>query len=276
MKYASDIVMHFLGRAHRDDPVAQVETCISILSQGFRFTEQVVDLGQAIGGDDCRLTTNAVCFTDIPLRLSGPQVARYGTCAIGISKSLVKRWGGNPVLYLVDTKVSPASKPRTDFRGVFGQDVALLLKLLNIPDLGAPLRSNADHWFNAYEALPPAQRESLRNTLNNVLIPYLKGMFDLGPDVDAEDESARRDRYYMEREWRVVLTARHRAHAEGIATVVIKRDDSYYLPIPRRDVRVVVVPNWRSRNELLAKLLDAGWAQDELPPTIEYGDSVDL
>ncbi len=277
MKYASDIVMHFLGRAHRDDPVAQVETCISILSQGFRFTDQVLDLGQAIGGYDLRLTTPAVCFTDIPLRLSGPQVARYGTCAIGISKSRVKQWGGNPVLYLVDTKVSPpGSKLRTDFRGVFGQDVANLLKLLNIPELRAPYRAIADHWINGYEALPLAQQESLRKTLNDLLGAYLKGMFDLGPDVDKEDEWARRDRYYMEREWRVVLTPRHRTHAERIATVVIKRDDSYYLPIARCDVKVIVVPNRRSRNELLAKLLDAGWAQDELPPTIEYGDSVDL
>ena len=211
-----------------------------------------------------------------PATTERSQVARYGTCAIGISKSLVKSWGGNPVLYLVDTKVSPASKPWTDFRGVVGHDLAIVLKLMNIPDLRGPFRSISDHWINGYEALPEKQQKSLRDTLNDVLVPYLKGMFDLGPDVDKEDEWARRDRYYMEREWRVVLTPRHRIHAEGIAaTVVIKRDDSYYLPIPRHHVKVVVVPNRRSRNELLTTLLDAGWAQDELPPTIEYGDSVD-
>jgi hypothetical protein len=48
VKHSSDILLHFVDRQHREDPATQLETCLSILDQGFRFTVQ--KLATALAG----------------------------------------------------------------------------------------------------------------------------------------------------------------------------------------------------------------------------------
>src|SRR5260370_41094701 len=165
--------MHFVARAHRTDPSGQRDACLSILRQGFRFSPQSLGFGLAIGGLPAVIRQPAVCFTDIPLRLAQSHVARYGKCAIGVRKSLVKRWGGNPVLYLVDRMEADVVKQeheRTDLRGIFGAHVAYLARGMVAPD-SLP----EDNWIRS---LNQAQREGFSREVGSVL-SHVKEVFDL-------------------------------------------------------------------------------------------------
>jgi hypothetical protein len=270
MKHSSDLLLHFVGRAHRQDPAAQVEVCASILTRGFRFAKSRVDLGSSIGALGLEWGPMAVCFTDIPLRLSEGHAARYGKCAIGVRKELVKRWGGNPVLYLVDRRgeVIPIDlQKRTDLRGLFGDYMVNAIRIL-APG-GSPIR---EHWSHS---LTPAQREGLMTDFGWI-VSHVKEMFDLGPDIDEEDEP-RRDRYYLEREWRVCQANAHEAIANNPESGLVRRHEgSLYLPLAPKDVRVVVVPNDTCRRTLVMRLTEAGWKPDDIPSIVAYEDSKDL
>jgi hypothetical protein len=276
MKHASDILLHFVGRSQRLDPVGQLEICLSVLREGLRFSPQTLDVGPGIGAKFLAVDVPAVCFADIPLRMSDAHVARYGTCAIGFTKALVKRWGGNPVLYMVDRKQPYDENPgkREDFRGIFGEHIASILRMIAEGKKSDAALKDPKHWLNA---LDDEQLDGLRGSLSWSLASHLKEMFDLGADVDHEDDMARRDRYYLEREWRVALSDAHKdAAATGTAKLIAKRGNAYYLIAPRKDVRVVVLPNDRCRWELHKSLVAEGWALSEMPALITYGDSKDL
>lgn len=272
MKYVSDILMHFVGRAHRDEPENLVEVAHKILTNGFMFTPQRVTVGAVAGNIPFDMTIDAVCFTDIPLRLSDPHVARYSTCAIGVTKSLVKNWGGNPVLYMVEPTAPVDPAARAHFRGIFaGQLQASIARLAMDHDLINKL--SPEHWS---AGLSPQQREAARSELFWALGSHLKPMFDLGPDVDGEDQLARRDRYYLEREWRVALTDAHKKHAALDMGLVSHNEGRFFLTIPRHEVRVVVVPNKTSGRLLRNRLCESGWSLDEVPPIIPFSETVDL
>ena len=267
--------MHFVGRADRTDPVAQREACLSIVRQGFRFTRQQLSFVMTIGAQSAVYTTPAVCFTDIPLRLAQGHVARYGKCAIGVRKSLVKRWGGNPVLYLVDRVEADIVRPeheRTDLRGVFGAHIAYLARGMLLPD-----ELPEGHWIRS---LSEEQRSQFKSEVGWVL-SHVKELFDLGADVDSEDDAdvARRDRYYMEREWRVCLHRAHFAtadHEKG-SRLVKRIEDSLYLPFSKRsDIRVIITPNDTVRGEIAEALCADGWTASELPTLVTFDDSREL
>jgi hypothetical protein len=272
MKYASDILLHFVGRAHRDDPQALVDTCESILTKGLRFTPQPITFGSGGGLRPFSLGFHAVCFTDIPLRLTGPHVARYGTCAIGVTKPLVKKWGGNPVQYLVDGSVPHDAAAPENFRGKFNEVITIFISALNCaPELRRKIKG--DHWL---DALSDAQLEQARRELNWIAASHLKPMFDLGPEVDTEDELSRRDRYYMEREWRVALTDGHKNHAHSGLGLVTHDAGEYYLPIPRDELRIVVVPNRFVAGHLKERLRARLWDDNKMPPIMVHADTLDL
>jgi hypothetical protein len=278
MKHSSDILLHFVDRAHLRDPRSQSDVCLDIIKDGFRFSKQTCMFAATMGGDPFGQWQNAVCFTDIPLRMAHGHAARYGKCAIGVRKSLVKRWGGNPVLYLVDRystqRLETDPKKRTSLRGMVGGAVANAFRLLvNDPAITAR-EVPAGHWALALNA---AQRKALMGELM-WLFSHTKEMFDLGEDVDDEDDlGARRDRYYMEREWRVVLTENHLLTAgDGGSKLVTSRGEHHYLPLNREDVRVVVVPNERTRSDIAEGLLAKGWPASSLPTLITFDESADL
>jgi len=187
----------------------------------------------------------------------------------------VKRWGGNPVLYLVDRVEADAVRnphERTDLRGIFGVHVASLFRAMVYPQT-----LPEDHWTRS---LNEKQKAGFITDVGWVL-SHVKEMFDLGADVDLEDdaEAARRDRYYMEREWRVVQHGIHTANAdhEKGSGLVKKIGESYYLPFPKRsDVRIIIVPNDTVRGEIAESLLKNDWKPSELPTIITFDDSSDL
>jgi hypothetical protein len=278
MKHSSDILLHFVDRAHRADPTAQAETCLKILRQGFRFSTQATNFGVSIGGIPIGLSVPAVCFTDVPLRMAQSHADRYGKCAIGVRKSLVKKWSGNPVLYLVDRQEAElvgAPHTRTNLRGTFGTHIADLTRMILMdPETSAKMLPEG-HWFRT---LNEAQRNQCRSDVGWI-ISHVKETFDLGADVDGEEEpGARRDRYYMEREWRVCLSGllRSTAEMEGGSRVAVKDGDHFYLPMGRGDVRVMIVPNDRVRGDVAQTLLNEGWAPKELPSMITFDESADL
>jgi hypothetical protein len=279
VKHSSDILLHFVDRLHREDAAAQRDTCMRILSQGFKFTIQKVMFGATIGGDPYGITAlKAVCFTDIPLRMAQAHVARYGKCAIGVRKSLVKQWGGNPVLYLVDRFSTESMKPipaRTSFRGGFGSSLAGLFRNLTSSREVLERELPPGHWALA---LNEEQRTQLSDDVSWPLMAHTKEMFDLGEDVDGEDDAeARRDRYYMEREWRVCLTRAHEQTAQpGGSHLVTQNGGDFFLPLRHSDVRVIVVPNDKIRADLATTLLVEGWPAAELPTLITFDESADL
>jgi hypothetical protein len=272
MKYASDILLHFVARAHRDDPDKVVEICTKVLTEGFLFTPQSLQIGATGIALPFAITPEAVCFTDIPLRLSGAHVSRYGTCAIGVTKARVKTWGGNPVQYFVDSTLPHHLTNPEHFRGAFGEQIARILAALAV-ERDAFRKTFPSHWVNQ---LDDEGYTSAKRDLIWALASHLKPMFDLGPDVDSEDEAARRDRYYMEREWRVALTDGHKNHAKVHGNLVREVDGRFFLSTARKEVRIVVVPNERVGRTLATNLRAAGWSDNELPPIIPHADTLDL
>lgn len=227
-----------------------------------------------LGATAPQFETKAVCFTDLPLRFTEQHSERYGCCAIGVTKSRVKQWGGNPVLYIVDRRnelgVSDSElHNRRDLRGIFGE---YLVKAAQI--LAQSYALNDDHWS---KSLSPEQLEELKKDFG-FIFAYVKEMFDLGADVDGEDDP-NKDRYFLEREWRVGLTHTHEAIGQHNSPDNFVRQDpdgNYYLTLRKEDVRVIVLPNDWSRKEIARRLIDKGWPPHELPTLITYSDSRNL
>ncbi len=271
MKYASDLLFHFVARGSRDDSATATAVCKEILANGLMFTPQPIQVSP-VGFRPVFLSPMAVCFTDIPLRLSSAHVSRYGTCAIGVTKSWVKSLGGNPVQYFVDVTLPRGQDIPENLRGLYGENVTQILGCFAAPREELR-RLDAKHWLNQ---LDDEGYEAAKRELVWALGSHLKPMFDLGPDVDSEDNEARRDRYYMEREWRIALADGHKTLASVSPKTIEQRNDKFFLKIPKQHLRVVMVHNRRLAGELARDLLNEGWTIDSLPTIVNYQDTLDL
>jgi hypothetical protein len=260
MKYASDILLHFLDRAHRTDPSSQFEIFKRIVLDGLRFAKTDLGIGNVPGGTPPTLSVPVVCFTDIPLTLTQAHVDRYGSFAIGFRKRVVKRWGGNPVLYLVDGG-------NDCLRGQFASYVRGMiehsLSVLNDPHASDDLKKEVRKW--------------------TWLIAMFKEMADAGPAADQEIVDSQ-DRYYFEREWRIPLSDKHKNCEYPFSkTVPIGTSDKChcYIGFSAADLALVVVPNEETRKRVLDWfetpeaepfiVSDAG--KIRLPPIVVYDDA---
>ena len=89
----SDSLVHWTGRKKSDE--AAVQILKAICEEGILRLTHCPRYVQP----DLKPSASMVCFTDIPLRLSGEHCGRFGRCGIGFRKEAMIRYGANPVLY---------------------------------------------------------------------------------------------------------------------------------------------------------------------------------
>lgn len=272
MKFASDILMHFLDRAHKDEPDHQFEIFKRILVDGFRFSAVDFCLGSTPGVYQHKVSVPVVCFTDIPLSLTQAHVDRYGGFGIGVRKRTVKRWGGNPVGYLVD---GAACGP-DDGRGQFASFIRD-----RINDVIAARDSAAS----------PEVKAMLEKW--SWMFTMFKEMADMGEAADTELSDSQ-DRYYFEREWRVLRGFRH--HGSGVdphnglpyTRFTFCRTDTRpdggeatYLKVKPSEIALITVPTRGIRAEVMrwfagaegARFLASDSAGVPIPPVVVYEDA---
>lgn len=241
MPIASDNLIHFLARVHKDSPDQQLSVFKSIIEHGLRTGKIAIKFTQ--GG---QILNQVVCFTDIPLSECDDHTAIYGKFGIGFKKSYVKGCGGNPARYFVNYLPGRTNDTRqVENRGQLYSNICqhfdLLLKIeekLKNPE------------FSLYDEknLPFVSHEQIKKwyDVQLLIFSYDKEMGDLGP---ARDETREMDVYYREREWRFVPSELN------VISGVIERDGGYYYyKFTRSDINMIVVPNYDCRVKVVEYL----------------------
>jgi hypothetical protein len=252
VKYASDNLFHFLDKAHRKNPGQQFRTFTAILKHGLRFNQANLKLGSLPGATQGAIGVPIVCFSDIPLTLTQDHADRYGSFALGFRKATVKRWGGNPVLYLVDAGDDCL---RGHFTGYVKARLDEGIKRLTDPNVSDELKAEIQKWI--------------------WMLSMCKEMRDRGPHDDSETGQ---DRNYFEREWRVPLTDRHKTGPEGIC---VEHSNDFFLKIKPNDLSIIVVPEETTRADVVewfgssdgAAFLKSGGSGARVPPILLYEDA---
>ena len=110
-------------------------------------------------------------------------------------------------------------------------------------------RQKSDPGFELFDAkgISVFSPDELKNFVETQILAFSfdKEMGDLGPP---RDETREIDRYYKEREWRIVVLKL--AELSGVATRE-SNTDAWFYKFDRADVNMVVVPNEEMRSEVL-------------------------
>lgn len=239
MSIATDNLVHFLGREHRNSPANQLEVFKSIIETGLRTSRITIKYG-----DGAAIYNQIVCFTDIPLSECDEHTAIYGKFGIGFRKSFVKRLGGNPARYFVDYLPGETLDDRlVENRGqlylYLCKNFQTLLKLQNFH------RQNTNESLvdqNGLTIVDPKEIEDLVTSLIHIY-SYDKEIGDIGP---ARDESKEMDLYYREREWRIVPSP-----LSLISRGAVETDGRYFFVFDSRDVNMILVPNQDCRSAVM-------------------------
>ncbi len=271
MAIVSDNLIHFLARAHKDNPNNQFDICKLIIENGLRVSQYITKFP-----DGSYVSNHAVCFTDIPLKECNEHTSVYGKFGIGFKKSFIKNAGGNPARYFVDYVPGQQSTTgiKSESRGAFFlnlwhqfQQINKLNNLLND-------NPNMDLYDDNHNII--INRHDLRTLIDSMVYTFSfdKEMGDLGI---ARDETKEIDLYYKEREWRLVPSALNEASG---SIVLNQTDNCFYYPFEREHVNMFVVPNEGIRKNLLDYFQSIQSNADNhlirfkenLPPIINYDD----
>jgi hypothetical protein len=232
MNPVSDNLIHFLGRSVKDSPDSQLKIFINILKNGLKLSP--ITIPMSIDGV---VHGNVVCFTDIPLYLLDEHVEVYGKFGIGFKKSFVKRSGGNPVRYFVDSTPYERFDPKLiEVRGLLYHNLSKLFTFYRT--IGEKLHDNSN--FAIYDSKGDEfiSSETLKEMYDEfvAISSFEKETGDLGP---ARDDDNSTDSYYREREWRIV------PFLGSIINGCIenKEGGDYYVQFSRSDINMVIVPN---------------------------------
>ena len=268
MPAISDNLLHFLGRACKDDPSEQFNIFKKIIEGGLRCGHENMHFGENI------ISNQIVCFTDIPLSECHQHTAIYGKFSIGFKKSFVKMCGGNPVSYFVDFPCAPETyMPSIAARGIFLYNLKHRVRafkaieniLNSFPDAALTL-PNGEIAFNRQDLSDYVAAETY-------CLSFYKQTGDLGP---ARDETSEIDLYYKEREWRIIPS-----HSAGKIKLITEDGDGlFFLQFSRKDVNVIVVPNEEIRRSAVDYFISLRNSTDprlksfgdNIPPVVNYDE----
>lgn len=235
MNAVSETLFHFIDRVHRNEPAHQLEVFKSIMENGLKFSDVVVNHLEA------KFSNKGICFTDIPLSLSDEHTESYGKFGIGFSREFVKNKGGNPVFYFVNwNDIRSATNPDS-LRGILSDNLKTVAKFcLAISNLEKEHGSIILRDKNGKDI---EYKDDLLANHMRQLFSMFKEIGDLGP---ASDYTRRKDVYYLEREWRIISYALH-----GDNTISTKIGNDIFLKIKQSDIRIITVPNEDTRKAVL-------------------------
>ena len=268
MKAISDTLMHFLGRASKNEPLRQLEIFKKIIQNGL-----LCSYVETLFGFEGIVNNKAVCFTDMPLNFCDEHAATYGKFAIGFKKPFVKNVGGNPAFYFVDYPVTFKLTPELiGTRGLVFNNLKEVFKfLLRLQTVNGTSDFDGLYDKDGNKLFDQSEIETwLSNSIQ--VLSFGKPVGDLGP---ARDEADNIDPYYNEREWRVIPY-----YASLIRKKIEEINGDYYVKFNRDDVRIIIVPNDDIKNMLIEYLLGLKNEEDlrlrefgqNLPPIINYDE----
>jgi len=230
MNAVSDNLIHFLGQKDKERPDKQLEIFKSIINTGLRFNKWRIKFGSAGS-----LSDHIACFTDIPLSFCDDHVAEYGRFGIGFKKSAIKHCGGNPARYFIDSLPDVA----TDQMG-------------HRWSMHANLRTHSEFVLKVHKRLKENADLKLQDQHGQVLLENdaLQHWLDTQTTIfsfEKETGDASNDRFYREREWRLV-PLRGSLRSGSIRQDEI--DGSYFYMFSREDINMIVTPDASVRAEV--------------------------
>jgi hypothetical protein len=281
MRAISDNLIHFLGRALKDQPDKQLDVFRSIIENGLKFSA----LDTRFAGSGI-VFNKGICFTDIPLNFLDQHTAVYGKFGIGFKKSFVKNAGGNPARYFVD-HVPAMMRPKdakgqsdpklAESRGLLFQNLIFLHRLaLELKkEINDPGGIGHTGLYNV-SGKPMVKPETLNQFIECVvaLLSFDKPIGDLGPPRDDTNDT---DVFYNEREWRVI------PYKVSIANgSVVSKEGEFYLPFGADALRMIIVPNNSIRKQVMGYFPELEKSEDprlrsfaeNLPPVFNYDDII--
>lgn len=271
MKAISDNLIHFLGRRFKNSPNEQSGIFKSIVKNGLRCAKTQIKFGES-----GVIYSQVVCFTDLPLSSCDEHTAIYGKFGIGFKKSFIKKNGGNPARYFLDSyPMETKDDELVENRGMLYADLCSHFKIIkNLSELMVKNDKLTIHDENGNLLL---NNQELTNWLNQqiAVLSFEKEMGDLGP---ARDETKEIDLYYKEREWRLV------PFISNLISGSVNLDEKglMFYKFQREDVNMVVVPNEELRKVVLVffeELAESQNAREQKfgenpPPIISYDDLI--
>lgn len=269
MPVASDNLIHFLAKQSKDSPDEQFSVFKAIINNGLRLGANKTGYGK-----NGTVTNHITCFTDIPLSLCDEHIARYGKFGIGFKKQSIKKAGGHPARYFIDSNRLESSGARPDMRGAMQTNLQCQL------DMVLRIKEAADN-IDSLELLDQdgqlvIDRDFLREWLT-MQLTVLSFDKETG-EQDAQDLST--DSYYREREWRLVPLRGNRG-LEPLSTELIRKDgDTYFYDFSRADINMILTPSAEMRVRVITFLDELEGSDEERlrafasdpPPIIAYDD----
>lgn len=244
-RYVSTELTHFVGRGKA--PEDQYALLVHILRGGWLThpPHNPNHSGNLFVKRDASISNNEmyspqiVCFCDIPIEDLHIHTTKYSSFGLSLSKDLVARQGGAPVLYLpLDTRIEAS-------RGLSTEQIVTALSENRREDLygETPLGELFDRMVPEYQDLMELFRQLIkqnrqkpgfaeaRNRLMDLhhfldfrLLSYVKFFDHTLPDDHPNN-------FYMEREWRVVGNVQF-----SVPEVVRVLIPSQYGPRLRQDI----------------------------------------
>jgi hypothetical protein len=217
-RYVSNELTHFVGRGKVEEE--QYGLLVHILKSGWLthppHNPQIdgnihVSSGTSISANQM-YSPQIVCFCDIPIQDLHIHIAKYSPFGLALSKDLVVRQGGTPVLYLpLNTSVRASRGLTTDeiTRATSRNNPDDIYREIPLCQLFDRMVPEYRSMMNRFEQLIMQASETrgvpeefrrlsrLRSFIDFHLISYLKFFDHTLPDDDPNN-------FYMEREWRVV------------------------------------------------------------------------
>ncbi len=270
MTVVSDNLIHFLGKEFKDSPDQQFDVFKAIINDGLGLKQIKIDYGEFR-----RVYNYITCFTDIPLSLCDEHIAQYGKFGIGFKKLSIKKAGGHPARYFIDSILNLENSSEPDLRG--GMKWNLRNQLEMIQRIKSYLENSDFLGLFDHENQLVLDRASLEEWVN-LQVTVLS--YDKAAGAQEEPDSSL-DQFYKEREWRLVpLHGNRGLDPESPELVRKDEEDNFFYMFSRDDVNMILTPNAETRIQVIEFLSELRNKEEERlqmfaedpPPVLAYDD----
>lgn len=248
MAVVSDNLIHFLGKKCKDSPNEQFEVFKKIVINGLKLSENNISYGQ-----NGTVTNHIACFTDIPLNQCDEHIAQYGRFGIGFKKQSIKKVGGHPARYFIDSNNLAINGSEPDISGAMQTNLQCQLDMvLRIKEASKRVDSLELVDQTGQQVVDPAFLKEWLGLQLTVL------SFDKETG-EPETPDAFDDLYYKEREWRLVpLRGNRGLEPESIEQIRKDEADNFFYNFNRTDVNMILTPCAEVRVSVIRFLNELG------------------
>jgi hypothetical protein len=241
-RFISDVLFHFVGRAHPSDHERNYDVLKIILSQGcvshpphddtWGATSYKIDLSRPLVSEKMLVPT-VTCYCDIPFDHLPLHLGKYGKFGLSLNKHLLIKYGARPVIYvpLRSDDWAGSHGGHTWLRDV---EVAYRGFRTHIYDKLGHSRSTS----RSPDALPTSPEEvavALDSALTLNFLAFIKPYDSFLSDSDI-------NYFYSEREWRKF--GNQRFELQDVEHVVVAKGyiDRLRKELPQYAGKVVLAP----------------------------------